>query len=450
MISYKALSRASITLQKIEENSSYSCEIFSSNGSILQPYDINTTLTGVVYDNFKDITKEINSEDIKWTIWDERIDEAFKKDWNNSHIGKNPITISCDEINGKAIIQFEVYKTNKFGLKELITCNRITLIDINDLITTTTKPTNPYENQLWVDTNVVPATIMIWQKNKWNIIGTVTTIIKNLIRNSNFINYCYEPFIVVGNIKNQYDPTVKTVSGRKWLNIKSDTLSIEDKGISQITEDSEVINKKSKYSFQFLAYSSFETTSYNNSIEVKISSINEYNVETILYYNNSINKEIVLNKNICKFFTSFTTLSDTKKIKIEILGKPNSRYDFNITQLALYNTENDYPWQAHPDDTSSILDTIQNKPNYRLDVYVPDGTVIRSAGNSTIAYARVYNWDKEITNDIDESKFNWYRRSKDKNGDYYWNSEHGRGRKSIVITTDDILSYATFYFTVDI
>lgn len=780
MLSYKALSRASITLQKIEENSSYSCEIFSSNGNILQPYDINTTLTGIVYNNFEDITKEISSEDIKWTIWNERNDESLKKEWNDSHVGKNPITVSCDEINGKAIIQFEVYKSNNFGLKELITCNRITLIDINDLMATTTKPTNPYENQLWVDTSTTPAALLIWQNRKWNMVGTVTTVIKNLIKNSNFINYSYKPFDIVGNIKNQYIPVVKTVSGRKWLNIKSDVLSIENKGISQTTEKTEKINTNSKYSFQFLAYASIENTSYNNSIEVKISSVDKYNAETILYHGGS-NKEITLNKNICRFFTSFTTLSNTERIKIEILGKTNSKYDFNITQLALYNTDNDYPWQSHPDDTSNILDSesifnaftnngqiqgiysaidpvtgqvqyyfnaeyiksgtikgnlidaknlvvtnknnektlyidedgnvyltvsslvigssnesledfinsnknsktemlesmllqiekdhtvtnyvyneiynntdfqllgfngdisvwldeedrpdfeiikymdllfyvnkayekslnnlkesiekckedyetnknslsnnyntynkkigiinklfincsnyisnakieavnnswsqikidlngvttdvgnlkeiyniqdgkissiesdlhsvkqeitpeaittkvqnivktddvitkhiesvatqtaqgfnqevvdqlngnfskleqtvngfsetisgVQNKPNYRLDIYAPDGTVLRSATNTTIVYARIYNWDKEITDEIDVSKFNWYRRSKNKENDYYWNNEHGKGKKSITITTDDILSYATFYFTVDI
>ena len=66
MISYKALTRANITLQTIEDIAIYDCEIFSSNGNILQPYDLQTTLTGVVYDNFKDITKEFDT--IKFRI----------------------------------------------------------------------------------------------------------------------------------------------------------------------------------------------------------------------------------------------------------------------------------------------------------------------------------------------------------------------------------------------
>ena len=51
MISYKALTRASITLQLIDDIGLYDSEIFSSNGLLLQPYDQSTTLTGIIYKN---------------------------------------------------------------------------------------------------------------------------------------------------------------------------------------------------------------------------------------------------------------------------------------------------------------------------------------------------------------------------------------------------------------
>lgn len=355
MISYKALTRATITLQKIEDIAIYDCDIFSSNGNILQPYDINTTLTGVVYNDFKDITKDFPSENIRWTIWNEDFDEEFKKQWNEEHIGQNPITVSCDEINGKAVIQFEVYKTNSNGLDTLIACNRITLIDINDLLTTTDKPTSPYEGQLWVDTSVTPANILVWKNNKWNVTGTVSTVVKNLIKNSNFITYSYDYFDIVGEEKDSYAPTVQVKNGRKWLNLKSDTLSNSLRGISQTTNIYEEIKTNSKYSFQFLAYASYESTTYNNSINIDIISINEKDEEEYIYSTQD-NNNITLKKDVCKFFTSFTTLENTKKLKVQITGKNGYRYDFNITQLALYNTENDYPWQSHPEDSSEILD----------------------------------------------------------------------------------------------
>lgn len=65
-------------------------------------------------------------------------------------MGKNPITITKDEINGKATIQFEAYK-NFSGIEgddTLVACNRITIIDTNDLLSTGIRPTNPYVGQV--------------------------------------------------------------------------------------------------------------------------------------------------------------------------------------------------------------------------------------------------------------------------------------------------------------
>ena len=61
----------------------------------------------------------------------------------------------------------------------------------------------------------------------------------------------------MGEQKNIYTPVVRPISGRNWLNIKSDTVIYDSekyKGISQTTEESEKINTNSKYSFQFLAF----------------------------------------------------------------------------------------------------------------------------------------------------------------------------------------------------
>ena len=93
---------------------------------------------------------------------------------------------------------------------------------------------------------------------------------------------------------------------------------------------------------------------------------------------------------------------------------------------------------------------IEKKPNYKLVMESPDGTVIRTASSITSAYAKVYNWDEDITDSIDEKCFSWYRRSRNLENDTYWHNTYGKGKKSIKITADDISSYATFYFTVEI
>lgn len=101
-----------------------------------------------------------------------------------------------------------------------------------------------------------------------------------------------------------------------------------------------------------LAYATSATSAVDNRINVRICSIDESNAEITLYEY----KDLEITTDVCKFFTSFKTLPNTKTIKIYVTGHNGSVYDFNISHLALYNTANDYPWQPHPDDASLILD----------------------------------------------------------------------------------------------
>ena len=55
---------ATITLYKIEEVAQYQSELYSSNGNIFHPYDLETTLNFVVYKSYEDITNQFT--DIEW------------------------------------------------------------------------------------------------------------------------------------------------------------------------------------------------------------------------------------------------------------------------------------------------------------------------------------------------------------------------------------------------
>lgn len=349
MISYKALTRASITLQLVDDIGLYDSEIFSSNGLLLQPYDQKTTLTGVIYKNNKDITSEI--EDIRWTIWSpDTTDYTTNEEWNEKHKGSNIIEVTSDDINGKCIIQFEAYKKNKIGEDELIACSHITLVDINDLIAVEKKPENPYEGQLWVDTSTDPATIWVFKNNKWSRVGTVEAIVKNLIRNSGFTTFTSKYYDVVGSTVLSYTPSVFQHGSYNWLKLQSDVVIDAERGVSY-TVFNEDIKTNSDYSFQMLMYAT-NTIDADNKINVRICSLNKEKKETILYQNSNIE----VTSKVCKLFMSFKTLSDTDTIKIYITGHNGSIYDFNISHLALYNTANDYPWQPHPDDNALVLD----------------------------------------------------------------------------------------------
>ena len=350
MISYKALTRASITLQLIDDIGLYDSEIFSSNGLLLQPYDRSTTLTGIIYKNNKDITSEI--EDIRWTIWSpDSMDYRTNAEWNENHKGSNVIEVTSEEINGKCIIQFEAYKRNKMGEDDLIACSHITLVDINDLIAVDKKPTAPYDGQLWVDTSTEPATIWVFKNGRWTRVGTVDAIVKNLIRNSAFTTFSPQYYDVVGNTALSYTPYVFQKGSYNWLKVQSDVVIDSERGVSY-TVFNEDIKPNSDYSFQMLMFATSEAANVDNRINVRICSVDDKDKEVPLYEY----KDIQLSTDISKFFTSFKTISTTKTIKIYITGHNNSIYDFNISHLALYNTGNDYPWQAHPDDGALVLD----------------------------------------------------------------------------------------------
>lgn len=350
MISYKALTRASITLQLIDDIGLYDSEIFSSNGLLLQPYDQSTTLTGIIYKNNKNITSEI--QDIRWTIWSPDVSNYITdEEWNDNHKGSNIIEVTSDEINGKCIIQFEAYVKNKIGEDELVACSHITLVDINDLIAVDKKPSNPYDGQLWVDTSTEPATIWVYKNNRWSRVGTVEAIVKNLIRNSAFSTFSNKYYDIVGSTVLSYTPYVFQHGSYNWLKLQSDVAIDAERGISYTVFD-EDIKANSDYSFQMLMYATSSTSSVDNRINVRICSIDDSQTELTLYEY----KDLEITVDTCKFFTSFKTLSTTKTIKIYITGHNGSVYDFNISHLALYNTANNYPWQPHPDDSALILD----------------------------------------------------------------------------------------------
>ena len=349
MISYKALTSASTILEALDETTLYESDIFSSNGSILYPYDLETTLTGVIYEDLKDVTDKF--EDIRWTIWnnDSGKYEADQK-WNKEHKGKNPITVTKDEINGKAIIQFEAYK-NLSGIPgddTLVACSRISIVDTNDLLSSGLRPDNPYIGQVWIDSSTDPATMWMWNGTKWVQIGTVTSTVKNLLRNSAFWSYNYKYFDIVGDTTYSFTPVVTTANDKKWLNLVSETEYIEPRGISQTTQSSEKIYINDTYSFQFLIKNNSKDS---DKVNVNIYSINSNKVETLIF-----EEEVTIKETIKHYFTTFKTLNDTTNIRVEILGTSGYRYNFYITELALFNTGNVYPWEPSPYDSEIEYD----------------------------------------------------------------------------------------------
>lgn len=352
-MAYKALARASVTIELFEDNERYEANVVSTNGVILQPYDTSTTLIGSVLRNGVDITSE--TKNIKWTKWNPTADNLIEcPEWNEKRIGLSVIEVSKDDIDSKSIFVFEAYNNNG----DLLCSASISLIDINDLLVSTREPKNPYIGQLWVDDSKSPANLYVWNGYKWILAGAVGAVVKNLLLNSSFtFNYNY--WDIVGETRLSYTPYSFDYLGKRFLKLQSDMLVDTKRGISQTV--SEDVLPNSEYSFQMIYFTKEESQTYSKNIFLRIYSISKTDEEVVLY-----EKALTADKDLKKVYARFNTLQETIAIKIEICGENNQRFHFNITEAALYNTHNDYPWTMNPQDLKMYADNLTQEDIWNI------------------------------------------------------------------------------------
>lgn len=392
-MAYTALARASVTIELFENEDKYEAVVVSTNGVILQPYDTSTTLIGTVLKNNIDITK--NVKNLRWTKWNPTADNLEEcEDWNKSHIGSSTITISKEDVDSKSVFTFEAYDNRD----ELLCSSSISIIDVNDLLASTTKPTKPYIGQLWIDDSTDPATLYVWNGYKWVVSGAVGAMVKNLLKNTGFLYNC-DKWDIVGDTRLMYTPTPHTYLDHRFLKLNSDELVDSTRGISQTTID--YIVPKSNYSFQMLYYSKEDSQSYSNNINIEIYSVDSSNNKMQIYSNT-----ITAEEKLKKLYARFKSLDNTKYFMVKITGENKYRFDFNIAEPCLYNTHNEYPWTTHPSDdginltqenlwnilsnnnTVKGITSIKNPITGQLDYYINADAI--NAGQVKAQYMNMY------------------------------------------------------------
>ena len=393
-MNYTALARAHVNIELFEDDSRYEALVVSTNGNMLQPYDTSTTLIGTVLRNNIDITSTIPN--VRWTKWNPTADNLEEcTDWNKLHIGQSSILITKDDIDSKSVFTFEAY--DKYD--KLLCSNSISLIDVNDLLASTNKPMNPYIGQLWIDDSIEPVNIYAWNGYKWVVSGAVGVVVNNLLYNTGF-TYNMDKWEIVGESSLMYTPTPHTYLERRFLKLNSETITDITRGITQTTVEEVVQN--SDYSFQMLFYSNADTMLYSNNIFVNIYTVDTQGKETLLE-----EKIVPAEKLIQKLFFTFKSNYNTEKFRVEILGEDNKRFNFNIAEIAIYNTSNRYPWTANSKDSTSILTqenvwnalsnkgtvqgitSIKNPYTGQLEYYINASMI--NAGKVSSEYLDVYN-----------------------------------------------------------
>jgi len=101
------------------------------------------------------------------------------------------------------------------------------------------------------------------------------------------------------------------------------------------------------------------------------------------------------------------------------------------------------------DDVVGKVEEISSSKMYRTEIVVNGVSIFRDKSQQSVMSCRVYSWDKDITDTLLASAFNWHRNSGNSTADAEWNAAH-QGMKSVTIRTEDVTDNASFYCEVTI
>lgn len=358
------ITRATYTIQIIEDVAIYKAELFSTAGNIFQPSDTQTELSIKVFKGLDDITE--NFTDIKWKRFSFNSGDYIEdKSWGDIFDGLKTITVTKQDVNDKCKIQCEVYDVIK-GEHKLVAVDSITIIDVNDMQPSDKPPSNPIHGQIWIDSSVNPPVIKMWDeyRQQWITIGTADPIVRNNIRNSNF----YTKNLNLWNKENLSSFwEVRRFPDNNFLRLKQETIVNDYKGISQTILN---IKESSNYTLQCLARNYSNIESENTGMRLTVISYDSNDLKTLL------KEEIIeLDNNMLAIkHIKFETMPDTKKLEVFITGRCNQKFDFIVSNIMLANTNMLTPWELAPED---IMDAINNKFNHEdiFNALTDDGKI---------------------------------------------------------------------------
>lgn len=337
------LTRASLTIQIIDETVLYKAQLFSTNGNIFSQRDESLDLFVKVFKGVEDITSKFN--DIEWKRFtaDGQNNEEDKA-WGEQHKNKTTITITKDDIREKANIQVEVYGIIN-GERTLVAADFMTFIDINDMQGSPTPPDNPKDGDLWLDTSVTPPRLMVWDASlgMWVEVTVAGRDRRNLIRHSNFFKKNFDYWTAVNS------PTleIEQINNKKWARIKSDKNNVDYCGISQKVE----ADAKGKYSFQMLSEIYLHSEFPNGNAVVAFYSLDNSDSKILIQ-----EEKYDLQEAPKVFTTTFSTLENTKKIEVVISGEEGVQFDFVVTNIKLENYPVPTEWELAIEDIQDALD----------------------------------------------------------------------------------------------
>ena len=365
--------RGALTLEVVDDLVLYKAELMSSIGNIFRNNDLSTDITIVVYKGLDDITNKFT--DIEWKRFTFDSNGEDDKTWGEKHKGKKTITVTREEILGKAVIQCGVYQ-NISGERELVAAQSITFIDVNDMTPSTTPPDNPKDGEIWIDSSVDPPIINIWdeEKGQWRPITTVGSSTKNLINNSNFWKgYDFTDFTLTGKLN---DYRIAPYQGKNYAQLRADGYDEEIRGFYQDIKKSYFPDET--YILQANAYLLDFTGMYDGGITLKVVDVTTKqgpNLEEIEVEKELVSETFKLKNNkIDHIYTSFVMPTKITKLRVYIYGEIGKAFHIAITELSLSHNNNPHDWEMSDDDLQWKIDNkVSNDPKEVFNALTDNG-----------------------------------------------------------------------------
>lgn len=365
--------RGALTLEVVDDLVLYKAELMSSIGNIFRNNDLSTDITVVVYKGLDDITNKFT--DIEWKRFTFDSNGEDDKTWGEKHKGKKTITVTREEILGKAVIQCGVYQ-NISGERELVAAQSITFIDVNDMTPSTTPPDNPKDGEIWIDSSVDPPIINIWdeEKGQWRPITTVGSSTKNLINNSNFWKgYDFTDFTLTGKLN---DYRIAPYQGKNYAQLRADGYDEEIRGFYQDIKKSYFPDET--YILQANAYLLDLTGMYDGGITLKVVDVTTKqgpNLEEIEVEKELVSETFKLKNNkIDHIYTSFVMPTKITKLRVYVYGEIGKAFHIAVTELSLSHNNKPHDWEMSDDDLQWKIDNkVSNDPKEVFNALTDNG-----------------------------------------------------------------------------
>lgn len=144
---------------------------------------------------------------------------------------------------------------------------------------------------------------------------------------------------------------------------------------------------------------------------------------------------------VADFITSGSLVANIIKAGVIQSQDGSSWWDLESGEVVLRA----YATSKEVTEVSDRITTIEEQKMLRLVIISSNGNIFKNGNVKTLLSAKVYSWDKDITETLDANQFVWTRVSEDTEADKVWNEQHFGGAKSVAITGADVKVRATFY-----